>query len=106
MNDPRPPDRVLVEGLEVAAPIGVYEHEKGILQRLVIDLVVVADLHHAAETDDLEDAIDYDRLAALAEDVAKERHHALIETVAETIAARLLGELGKRARRVFVRVAK
>jgi dihydroneopterin aldolase len=102
----RPKDQVRLEGLELEAPIGVYAHERGILQKLVIDLAIECDLERAARTDDLADAFDYDRLAAVAQQAATERHHALIETVAQKIATRLLAELGDRADRVFVRVAK
>lgn len=99
-------DRVCVEGLEVMAEIGVYAHEHGIRQRLVIDLVVETDLGVAGRSDALADAIDYDGLAKIARDVAASRHHDLIEAIAEKTAAGMLASLGPRASRVFVRVAK
>jgi dihydroneopterin aldolase len=101
----RQPDRVRVEQLEVAAPIGVYAHEHGILQTLVIDLTLETDLTQAATTDDLQHAIDYDRLAAIAREIATSQHHALIETVAEKIAAKILAQFAA-ATAVCVRVAK
>lgn len=100
------PDRVRLEGLVVDAPIGVYAHEHGVLQKLEIDLIVETDIRAAAANDAIEEAIDYDGLARAARAIAQARHHALIETVAERIADRLLGELGPRARRIFVRVTK
>lgn len=95
-----------IEGLEVDAPIGVYAHEKGVLQKLIIDLALETDLERAAKSDALEHAIDYDRLAAIAKKSATEKHHALIETVAQKIAERVLAELGEQVSAVFVRVAK
>lgn len=99
-------DRVRVEGLELMAEVGVYAHEHGIKQRLVIDLVVETDLRAAGQSDALADAIDYDGLAHVARSVSAARHHELIEAIAEEIAAGILASLGHRAGRVFVRVAK
>jgi dihydroneopterin aldolase len=106
MSKERRTDRVRIEALEIDAPIGVYPQEQGILQKLIVDIAIDCDVKPAAETDALEHAIDYDRLAALAKTIATEKHHALIETVANEIAARILIELGKNATSVFVRVAK
>lgn len=103
---PLPPDVVRLEGIAVEAPIGVYAHERGILQRLEIDIAVETDIREAARTDDLRHAVDYDRLAAVAREVATVQHHALIETVAESIARRVLETLGPRSSRVFVRIKK
>lgn len=100
------PDLVRIEGLELDTFVGVYAHEHGARQKLVLDLAVETDITIAAAYDALTETVDYDRLAALAREVASERHHALIETIAEKIAARALAVLPPIARRVFVRVAK
>lgn len=76
------------------APIGVYAHEKGIEQRLIFDVVADFDLAKAGASDDLADTLDYDRIAAICREVSKSRHHELIEAVAETVARRVLDELG------------
>lgn len=99
-------DEVRLEGLEVGASIGVYDHERGVLQRLVVDVVAECDLARAAQTDALEDSLDYDGIAAICRAVATERHHQLIETVAETIAARVGARFAGRVDAVRVRVAK
>jgi 7,8-dihydroneopterin aldolase/epimerase/oxygenase len=98
-------DQVKLEALEIEAPIGVYPHEHTKLQKLIIDLALDCDLTKAGETDDLEHAIDYDALAAIARQTATEKHHRLIETVAHQIATRILAQ-HKSSTRVFVRVAK
>lgn len=101
-----PRDRVHVEGLELEASIGVYAHEKKILQKLIIDITVETDLDRAGKSDSLADAIDYDHLAAVARQASTERHHQLIETVAHEIATRILDDLRTKATAVFVRVKK
>lgn len=99
-------DEVRLEGLEVGAPIGVYAHERGVLQRLVFDVVVRCDLSAAGASDALEDGIDYDELAAICRDVATSRHHQLIEAVAEEVAAEVKARFAPRVRAVEIRVAK
>lgn len=100
------PDVIAVEGIEIDAEIGVYPHERGIRQALRIDLRLDTDVRHAAASDDLSETLDYDRAVAIACEVAGSGHHALIETVAEKLAARLLAELGPSLRAVWVRVGK
>jgi dihydroneopterin aldolase len=99
-------DLVRIEGLEIEAEIGVHPHERGIRQRLVIDIALETDIAQAAASDLLALSVDYDRAAELARAIVREKHHALIETVAERIAEQLLQELAARVSRVFVRVAK
>jgi 7,8-dihydroneopterin aldolase/epimerase/oxygenase len=106
MREPIDRDLIRVEGLEVRAEIGVYSHERGVLQPLVIDLALETDIALAAESDAISNAVDYTAAAEIARDVVREAHHGLIETVAERIAERLLAQLGARVPRVFVRVAK
>ncbi len=99
-------DTVAVEGLELAAEVGVYAHERGVKQRLVVDVRCAVDLEAAARSDQLEDALDYDRIAGICRDVAAERHHQLIEAIAGKIADRVRREFGSRVGGVEVRVAK
>lgn len=98
-------DRVRLEGLVVEGSVGVYEFEHRIRQRLEIDVTADVDLEEAGTTDRLEAAIDYDRLASCCREVVGSRHHQLIETIAESIARRVLDD-DARIDRVEVRVAK
>ena len=97
-------DRIKLEGLVIDASVGVYEFEHHIRQRLEIDVTAEIDLAEAGESDRLEAGLDYDGLARHCREVVAERHHQLVESVAESIAARVLRD--ERIRRVDVRVAK
>ncbi len=97
-------DRITLEGLFVQAGIGVYPHEHGIEQRLVIDVAVETDVREAARAGALGASVDYDAHARLCREVARSQHHDLIETVAEKIADRVLAL--PRVARVRVRVEK
>ena len=47
-------DVILIEGLHAEAVIGVFDWERKIKQRLVIDLELYTDISKAASTDDLQ----------------------------------------------------
>lgn len=99
-------DVITIERLRVPASVGVYPYEAGLRQPLLIDIRLTTDIRAAAATDDMNRTIDYERVAAIAKDVVESRHHNLIETIAETIAARLLGEFEGQIAQVEIRVAK
>ncbi|QFI53667.1 dihydroneopterin aldolase [Aeromonas simiae] len=85
-------DKVFIRGLEVLSTIGVYEWEKGIRRKLLLDLELGFDNRPAAATDDIHLALDY---ATLSEKIA---HHVsntvveLVETMAEQVATLALSD--------------
>jgi dihydroneopterin aldolase len=92
---------VFVRGLMIEAGIGVYDHEQGRLQTLIID--VTLDLGpHAVER--ISDTINYETIAQAARDIAAEGHVGLVESFAERLALACLRD--GRVRRVTVRVEK
>lgn len=104
-DDETPLDRTRLEGLRVEASVGVYDFEYKIKQTLLIDVTAHGDLTRAGQTDALAHAVDYDRISNICRSVVGEKHHKLIETVATTIASRVLAELPS-VMAVDVRVAK
>ncbi|MBU1385514.1 MAG: dihydroneopterin aldolase [Alphaproteobacteria bacterium] len=92
---------VFVRGLEVAAGIGVHDHELGRLQRLVID--VSLELTPAA-IERLADTINYETVAEAARAIVAEGHIGLVETFAERLALAMLAD--PRVRRCTVRIEK
>lgn len=92
---------VFVRGLRVEAGIGVYDHEHGRLQTLIID--VTLDLG-AQPVERLADTVNYERVAEAARAIAAEGHLGLVESFAERLALECLGD--PRVRRVTVRIEK
>jgi dihydroneopterin aldolase len=84
--------RIFVKGLIVEAEAGVYTHEKGARRPLIVDIEVVIDPGVRPTHDQLKETVDYDALVAHARAVCNEGHIHLIETVAERIAERCLGD--------------
>jgi dihydroneopterin aldolase len=93
--------KVFVRGLEVDAQIGVYKHEKGRLQRLVLDVEL-----DVAVTDwtDLSETVNYEVIAEKARRVAAEGHRGLVETFAHHLAEACFEE--PKVTRARIRVEK
>lgn len=97
-------DWVLIDGLEAEAIIGVFDWERQIRQRLVIDLEVAADLRAAADSDRLEQALDYAALSRAVLEFAANSRYRLLEALAEELAALILRDFA--VRRVRLKIAK
>ncbi len=96
--------RITVSGLEVFAYHGCTPEERERGQRFLIDLEVDYDAGRAVGSDDLGEAVDYDRLAAEVHDLASRERHDLIETLAARIGDHVMGATP--ALRAVVRVRK
>ena len=79
-------DKIIIKGLEAEAVIGVYDWERDITQKLLLDLELDWDNRPAAAGDDLSLALDYDRLSQRLLAFISASQYGLIETLAEAIA--------------------
>lgn len=93
--------KVLVTGVAVQAEIGVYRHEIGRVQPLVVDVELDVP---TAGADRLADTLNYETILQAAQAVAAEGHIALVETFAERLAHACLADA--RVTRARVRVVK
>ena len=98
-----PADKLLVSDIDCVAAIGVSSEERAVKQRLSVDVEVTTDIRPAAQTDSLKDALDYARIVSIVVALAGSRDFHLIETFAETIAARVLSDVGSQTVRVVVK---
>ncbi len=100
--DPR--DRISLRDHVVEADIGAFQKERGHTQRLMFNVVVEVRPAPQPLNDDVDRILSYDRITeAIAAELAAERLN-LLETLAERVAERILGE--PRAMRAFVRIEK
>ncbi len=93
--------KVFVTGVKVQAQIGVYRHEIGRVQPLIID--VALDVPTDA-SDQLADTLNYETILQAAQAVAASGHIALVETFAHRLAELCLAD--PRVTRARVRVEK
>ena len=86
------PDIVFIQNLQVETIVGVFDWERTIKQRLRIDLELATDIRKAAETDDLQYALDYNAISQRLCEYIESTEFKLIETLAEKIATLLQEE--------------
>lgn len=80
-------DKIFIRALEVEAVIGVYDWERKIKQRLLVDIEMGTDIRRAAQTDDLSYALNYFEISQRIKAFVIERQPQLIEVLAEELAA-------------------
>lgn len=87
-------DIIFLGGLEIDTVIGIYDWERTIKQKIILDIEMGFDIKKAATTDDIAYALDYktvsDRIVAFVEG----SEFLLVETLIENIAEILLKEFG------------
>jgi len=83
-------DRILFEGLECSANIGVPDEERAHRQKLWVDLEIDADLNRAAGTDNPAAMLDYSKVYELVTTLVEEKPRRLIEALAYEIADLIL----------------
>jgi FolB domain-containing protein len=97
-------DKILIKDLRVTGIIGIYEHERHTPQEMVINLTLFTDIRRAAETDDIADCVDYEKVANAVKAHAETSQRLTVEALAEDLARLCLQTSG--VRRVIVRVEK
>jgi dihydroneopterin aldolase len=93
--------RVFVRGLKVEAEVGVYSHERGIRQPLILDVELDVAMAGARR---LADTLNYETIRNDARALAAEGHIELVEVFAERLAQMCLAD--PRVTRARVRVEK
>jgi dihydroneopterin aldolase len=96
-------DRILLEGIEIPAALGVSSAERRLRRPVRIDLELECDLERAGRADRLASTIDYGEIYRCVEGVASGREHRLVEALAERIAETLLARFPLSACTVTVR---
>lgn len=87
-------DIVFIRGLQLDTVIGVYAWEREVRQRLLVDLEMSWDLGSAADSDDVDDALDYAAVAERLREFAAQERCLLIERLAVRLAATIMEEFG------------
>ncbi|MEP5729252.1 MAG: dihydroneopterin aldolase [Sulfitobacter sp.] len=99
-----PLDRISLRNHTVEVEIGAFQAERGVTQRICFNVVVEVQPLRGPIDDDVDRILSYDRVTeAIATELAVERL-ALLETLAERVAERIL--LEPQAIRAFVRIEK
>lgn len=90
-------DKVFIRNLKADAIIGIYDFERTTKQPIVITLEMVHDNKHPASTENILDALDYEKISNSVKTLIETSSFQLVETLAETIAKHILTEYSTNA---------
>lgn len=79
-------DIVYIRDLRIDTIIGIYDWEREVRQTVSIDLEMASDIRKAAETDDIQYALNYKAVSKRLIAYVENRNALLVETLAEEIA--------------------
>ena len=97
-------DKIIITNLHAHGIIGVYEHERKTPQDILINITLYTDTHSAAQSDSLEDCINYDALSQKIRSHTENAQRLTVEALAEDIAKLCLQEIG--VKKTLIRVEK
>ena len=87
-------DLIYIRNLRADCIIGVFDWERRVRQTVAIDLDLAGDVAHAAQSDKLEDTLDYKAISKRLVDYVNASQFQLVETLAERVAEIVLKEFG------------
>jgi 7,8-dihydroneopterin aldolase/epimerase/oxygenase len=94
MNTSSTDDKIFLRGLEIECIIGFIDWERRVKQTIVIDLELPVDCRGAAIRDEVEDTLDYKKVAKRVIAFVEASEFKLVETLAHRLALLLLEEFG------------
>ena len=77
---------VFIKALKLKTIIGIYAWERRVKQAVIFDLEMYWDIQKASETDNIQDTLDYKKVAQTIEEYVDHSHFQLIEALAEAVA--------------------
>ncbi|WP_415897525.1 dihydroneopterin aldolase [Neptuniibacter sp. QD72_48] len=87
-------DLVYIRELEVETVIGIYDWEREIRQRVNLDLDMGTDIRQAANTEDVDNTLNYKTVSDRLIEFIEQSEFQLVETMAEQIAEIVMTEFG------------
>lgn len=85
-------DIIYLRDLKVDAIIGIFEWERRVKQTLSLDLEMATDIRKAAQSDAIEDTLDYKAVAKMVIQFVEHSDYQLVETLAEEVVRRVMAE--------------
>jgi dihydroneopterin aldolase len=87
-------DKIFLSALNVECIVGIWEWERRVKQRVVIDIEMATDIRKAAASDHIDDTIDYKAVAKRILAFVGESQYQLVETLTDNIAKVIITEFG------------
>jgi dihydroneopterin aldolase len=93
-------DTIFLSGLTTECIIGIWDWERKVKQKVVVDLEMAADIRKAAASDAIADTLDYKRVSKRLLQFIADSEFQLVETLTERIAQLVVTEFGVAAVKV------
>jgi dihydroneopterin aldolase len=87
-----PADVIFLGGLTVDCIVGIWEWERRVRQKVVIDVEMAADVRRAAASDSIADTLDYKKVAKRLLQFVGDSRYQLVETLTERVAELVVTE--------------
>jgi dihydroneopterin aldolase len=87
-------DTIFIRELAVETVIGIFDWEREIKQRVLLDLEMPCDCARAARSDAVQDTLDYKAVTKRVIAFVEQSEFQLVETLAERVAQLVLEEFG------------
>ena len=87
-------DVIFLSGLTVDCIVGIWDWERRVKQKIVLDLEMEADVRKAAASDAIDDTLDYKKVSKRLLGYVGESQFQLVETLAERVAEIVVTEFG------------
>jgi len=85
-------DKIFLTALTTECIIGIWDWERRVRQKVVVDIEMAADIRRAARTDSIEDTLDYKKVSKRLLQFIGESEFQLVETLTERIAELVIRE--------------
>lgn len=85
-------DIIFIKDLRIDTVIGIFDWERKIRQTIVLDLEMSTDISKAAQTDNIDDTLDYKSLTKRVVAFVEQSEFQLVETLAEKVCAIIRNE--------------
>ncbi len=85
-------DIIFLHGIETNCVVGVWEWEKQITQKIIVDVEMASDIAKSAASDELEDTLNYKAVTEDVIEMLEASRFQLIETMAEEVAKLVMGK--------------
>ncbi|MEM7611373.1 MAG: dihydroneopterin aldolase [Pseudomonadota bacterium] len=79
-------DKIFLRGLAIDAVVGIWDWERKIEQKVVVDLEMATDIAKAARSDSIDDTLNYKAVAERVREYVVTEQALLVESLAEGIA--------------------
>src|SRR5262245_36070283 len=87
-------DKIFLSALTTECIVGIWEWERRVKQRIVLDIEMATDIRRAATTDHIDDTLDYKKVSKRLLAFVEASEYQLVETLTEHIARLIVQEFG------------